>query len=40
MKNLNVTSMFLEPIECAQVINASNKLKPTFSSRQDDISTK
>ena len=29
--------MFLEPIESAQVIDATNKLKPKFSSGHDDI---
>ena len=32
--------MFLEPIEFAQVINATDKLKPKFSSGYDDMSTK
>jgi hypothetical protein len=40
LKNPNVNSMFLEPIESAQVIDATNKLKPKLSSGHDDISTK
>ena len=40
LKNPNVNNMFLEPIESAQVIDITNKLKPKFSSGHDDISTK
>ena len=35
----NANSMFLEPIESAQIIDATNKLKPKFSSGHDDIPT-
>jgi len=39
LKNPNVNSTFLEPIESAQVIDATNKLISKFSSGHDDIST-
>jgi len=40
VKNPNVNSMFLEPVEFDQVIDATNKLKPKFSRGHNDISTK
>jgi len=40
MKNPNVNSMFLKPNESTQVIDATDKLKPKFSSGHEYVSTK